>query len=432
MRYLILIVAIVGWLGVMAPAAQACSCIAPGPPCDSYGTAAAVFVGTAMNVRRAEPPPEGNVQPINYRRVFKFSVDQTYFGVAGTEIEVVTGGGGGDCGYDFRIGERYLVYAHSYENTLATSICSRTRPFTRADEDLEFLGNLSSAPRGATIYGQVLREQMAKNDVSSLPPDVVVNIEGPDVRREIRPDAQGRYRVSGLPPGKFKVKLQLPETLITHLPERELTVADRGCGAVNYHVTDNGRLTGRVIDTEGQPIPRIIVSLIDPASDPKKDFVKLERTDAEGRFNLSAVPAGRYVLGINQYRFDDPNDSTLAYPAVFYPGVVDQPNAEVITLGAGEKRTDLDVRVPLRRPASVVSVQVVWADGSPVANASLTLRDITHREEGVSYGARADEHGRFKINGYVGQKLLIRASSTVDTSHSARGSNRWNVRSRCE
>lgn len=411
MRYVILMAVIVAWLGVMAPAAQACRCVTPGPPCDSYGTASAVFVGTATSVRRAEPAPEGSVQPLNYSRVFKFSVDQAYLGVAGTEIEVVTGSGGGDCGYDFNIGERYLVYAYLYQNTLSASICSRTRPFTQANEDLAFLGNLSSAARGATIYGQVIREQMAKNEVPSLPSDVVVAIEGPDVRREIRPDAQGRYRVSGLPPGKFKVTLQLPETLFAHLPERELTVADRGCGAVTYHVTDNGRLTGRVFDAEGQPIPRIMISLIDPASDPKKDSIKLERTDEEGRFNLSAVPPGRYLIAVNHYRFGDPNDPTLAYPAVFYPGVVDQPNAEVITLAAGEKRTGLDVRVPLRRPASIVSGQVVWADGSPVANASLSLRDITHRESGVSYGAQADENGRFTINGYVGQKLLINASS---------------------
>jgi hypothetical protein len=36
--------------------------------------------------------------------------------VGGTEVEVVTVNGGGDCGYDFTIGERYLVYAHVYNN----------------------------------------------------------------------------------------------------------------------------------------------------------------------------------------------------------------------------------------------------------------------------------------------------------------------------
>lgn len=411
MRHFFIVVAVLVWLGLVSTDAQACSCFGPGTPCESYGAASAVFAGTAISVRRAEEPKPGPVQPINYQRIFKFSVDQPYLGVAGTEVEITTGSGGGDCGYDFRIGERYLVYAHLYQNRLHTGICTRTKPFAAAGEDLAFLGNLSSAPAGATISGRVVRENPSKNGAASFPPDVVVVIEGSNTRREIRPDAQGNYRLTGLPPGKFKVTLQLPETLITSRPEQEITVADRGCATIPYYVTDNGRLSGKVVDAEGQPVSGIMLSLIDPSADLKQDPVKLDRTDADGRFNLSAIPAGRYLLAINHQRFPDPNDSTLAYPPVFYPGVVDQPNAEVITIGAGEKLRELDVRIPLRRAASVVSVQVVWADGSPVAKALLSLKDVTDNDSGFSSGAQADDEGRFTINGYVGQKLLIEARS---------------------
>lgn len=410
MRYLIVVMAVVGWLTVTSSVAQACSCMAPGTPCESYGTANAVFVGTAVSVRDVERPKPENVETWHDQRVYKFSVEQSYLGVSSTEVEISTGFGGGDCGYQFKIGERYLVYAHSYQNRLSTSICSRTKSFASANEDLAFLGNLSSAAAGASIYGEVVYGRR-KGNSASLPSDVLVKIEGGNVSREVRPDAEGRYRVSGLPPGKFKVTLQIPETLSVHRPEREIAVADRGCAAVTYYVSDNGRLSGRVVDAAGQPIPRILISIIDPASDPKKDYVTLERTDADGRFSLSSIPAGRYLIAVNHQRFPDPNDATLAYPPVFYPGVVDQPRAEVITLGVGEKLTGLDVRVPLRRPVSVVSGQVVWADGSPVAKASLTLKDVTDVEAAIGYGIQADEQGRFTINGYVGQKLTVEGSS---------------------
>ncbi len=410
MRCLIVVMAVAGWLVVMSPVTQACSCFAPGTPCESYGTASAVFVGIAVSVREMEQPKPEDRDEWFFRRSFRFSVEQSYLGVDGTEVEILTGGGGGDCGYRFQIGERYLIYAHNYKNRLTTSICTRTKSFASASEDLAFLGNLSSAARGATIYGQVVYPRAQKGD-SPFPSDIVLSIEGANVQREVHPDAQGRYRVSGLPPGRYKLSLKLPDTLTTQRPEQEFTVADRGCATVTYYVTDNGRLSGRVLDVQGRPIQRILISLIDPASAPRKNYVTLERTDEEGRFNLSSVPPGRYLIAVNYQQFRDPNDTTLAYPSVFYPGVVDQPNAEVITLGLGEKLTGLDIRVPSRRPESILSGQVVWADGTPVANASLTLEDVTEGDATIGHGAQADAQGRFTINGYVGQKLIVEARS---------------------
>lgn len=410
MRCLIVLMVVLGWVGLTASTAQACSCFAPGPPCEAYGSASVVFTGTVVSVRRAEEPKPGPVQPINYIRLFKFSVDQAYLGVQGTEVEVATGSGGGDCGYNFTVGERYLVYANLHENRLGTSICSRTKAFAQANDDLAFLGNLSSAAPGATIQGIVARRQSSKTDSSPLPSDIRVVISGNNIRRVLPLDDEGHFRVRGIPPGKFKVTLKLPETLITERPERELVVSDRGCATAFYPVTDNGRVSGRVLDAQGQPIPKIMISLYDPVLDPKKDTIKVERTDDHGRFNLTAVPPGRYLLAVNNQRFRDPNDPTLAYSTTFYPGVVDQVNAEVITVGVGEKVTGLDIRMPLPRPASVLTIQVVWDDGSPVSKANLSLKDAAG-ESDVSFGAVADEQGRLTITGYVGQQIVIDARS---------------------
>ena len=410
MRYLIVVLSILVWFSVMTPAAQACTCGGPGTPCEAYGSASAVFAGTVISSRELErPKPEDKVS-WHYGRAFKFSVEQSYLGVAGiAEVEVFTGKGGGDCGVPFKVGARYLVYAYGSQDRLRTSICTRTEQFAQADEDLAFLGNLSSAAPGATIYGQIVRADSTQTEMASIISQALVTIESGNVRRQIRPAADGRYRVSGLPPGKFKVTLQLPETLTTHQAEQEIMVADRGCGSAGYLVSDNGRLSGRVLDAEGQPVARIMITLAKPESDPKNVYETMDRTDEEGRFNLSSVPAGRYVIAVNHQRYREATDPTLAYPPVFYPGVVDQPSAGVITLGAGEKVTGLDIRVPLRKPASVVSGQVVWADGTPVANASITVKEFA--EGAAGSGVKADEQGRFTINGYVGRQLIVEARS---------------------
>ena len=408
MRKLILLIGSLAMLGLVTPVANACTCIGPRTPCEAYGTAAAVFVGTAIRSGKAEPLKDKS-EPYGAPIVVKFAVEQSYLGVEGTEIEVFTGFGGGDCGYEFKIGERYLVYAYRDHIRLITGICTRTRPFGKATEDLAFLGNLSSATAGATIQGQVVRAGAPKNDSSPIYSEILVLVEGDKVRQELRPDTSGDFRISGLPPGKYKVTLKLPKELTVHQPEQEISVADRGCGSVNYYITENGQVSGRVFDAEGQPIPEIRISLGDPDSDLKTNPFYATRTDKEGRFNFSPVRAGRYLIAVNYSQYSDPNDPTIAYPPAFYPGVADKPQAEVITVGVGEKLTDLNIRMPARRPAGVINGQVVKPDGSPVPSAALMVVDITEGVPRILLGIKVDEEGRFTIRGFTGQTFAVKA-----------------------
>ena len=416
MRHLVLSLGFVVLLGAAYQTAKACTCAGSGSPCDSYGSAAAVFVGTVVSVREKERPKDVAAARRDEdaglsdwgSTFYKFSVEQPYLGVAGTEVEILTGSG--TCGYRFTIGQRYLVYAYQSKTNLTTNICTRTKPFNQADEDLAFLGTLTSAAPGATIHGRVARYEL-KKEVGISGPDVSIAIEGEE-NKETRPDSEGNFRVSGLRPGKYKVKLRLPDALTTYQAEKELTVADRGCASQVWYVTDNGQVTGRVVDVEGQPVARILVTLVKPDGDPRAlDDVWLERTDDEGRFQFSAVARGRYVIAVNFNRFPDPTDPTNAYPPSFYPGVLDQAQAEVITLSLGEKVTDRLIRMPSKRPSSVVNGQVVWQDGTPVSAAQLLVTDITYGVKPMSHGVQADEQGRCSINGYVGQKLLFYARS---------------------
>ena len=405
---------------IATPIANACTCGGNGSPCESFGTATAVFVGTPIATRTEQPKPEKR-EDYFAPRTFKFSVEQAYLGVTGTEIEVSTGFGGGDCGYSFELGQRYLVYAYRYESgQLGTSICTSTKPFSKARDDLAFLGNLSSAAPGATIHGHVAYNQ--SDNGSSLGPDVSIVIEGENVRREVRLDAEGKYRVSGLQPGKFKVILKIPDTLTTYQTEHEVSVVDRGCAAMSYYVKDNGRISGSVVDYEGRRVPKVMLALIQPNSDPKKEYVDLASTDDQGVFNFSGIPPGRYLIAANFRRFPEPGDPTLAYPPVYYPSVVDQPSAEVITLKVGEKLSDYEIRLPPRRPASVLAVQIVWEDGTP-APALVVVKDVTEHKESevMGHGFSADEQGKFTLYGYVGQKLILEGQLShryVGTSNS--------------
>lgn len=412
MRSVVLLLGIVIVVLLASPAANACSCAGNSPPCESFGTASAVFAGTVIGERVNERPKQTDRNEVELDwtpRAVKFSVEQAFSGVTGTEIEVFTGQGGGDCGVGFRTGQRYLVYAYRYQDKLTTSICTRTRLFSQAAEDLAFLGTLSSARPGVTIYGGVSFEDGKKDE--PLSPDILITIEGESQRKEVRPDAEGRYRVSGLPPGKYKVTIRLPDALTTYRNEEEITVTDRGCAAVGWYVTNNGRVSGRVVNPDGEPVAGILVGLVDPGGTPKENHVKLDRTDAEGNFKFSAVPRGRYLIAVNHTRFPEQGDPTRSYPPTFYPGVIDKEQAQPITVGAGEKLNDLVVRVPAKQPPSVVKVSVVWSDGSPVAKAYLSIADVTQGEVNITQSVETDAQGQATIDGYVGQKLVISARS---------------------
>src|SRR5688572_17187304 len=205
-RILVLALVFAWFAAVGAENANACSCAGGGGPCESYGGAAAVFVGTVVGHREHRVSKEvARKEDRWYPNAFKFSIEQAYLGVNGSEIEIFTGTGGGDCGYQFKSGQRYLVYAYRYsDGPLTTSICTSTKLFSKATEDLAFLGNLSSAAAGVTIYGQVIQQRRAKEGPKPIDIGVSLTIEGEHERREVPLDEEGKYRVSGLRPGKLK------------------------------------------------------------------------------------------------------------------------------------------------------------------------------------------------------------------------------------
>ncbi|WP_344651971.1 hypothetical protein [Cryptosporangium japonicum] len=99
--------------------AQACDCV-PLTPAEARSEASTVFVGTAT--QRVGHPDEGSPDPVTYR----FTVERVLKGEAGPTLSVRTNNSADACGVDFRIGDRYEVYALDADGTPFATRCGGT------------------------------------------------------------------------------------------------------------------------------------------------------------------------------------------------------------------------------------------------------------------------------------------------------------------
>ncbi|HEV2883413.1 MAG TPA: carboxypeptidase regulatory-like domain-containing protein [Pyrinomonadaceae bacterium] len=416
--------------------AFACGCEKPGPPCKAFGEASVVFIGTVKDVtegaRKQKPDGEVDFTP----RRFKFSVEENFSGIATKEAEVGTGLGADDCGYPFVKGASYLVYAYRDEkdDRLHTSSCTRTKRVANAGEDLQYLRALASAPRTVTISGKVQRHlSYAGNYAQPYVPmeGALLSVEGGEQTKDVRTDVSGSFEVTGLKPGSLKLKLHLPDELTAYRSQRVLKFESGGCASEVFYVGDNGRISGRVLDAEGNPVSGLGVVMLPLTGWASNWYAK---TDQEGRYKASSLPAGQYMVGINvrglprsvhsaelPRDFLCPNCFTIVsnlradeqaspYPRMFYPGVFQTAKAERLLLSPGQELRDVDFRLPPRPGEGIVKGRVVRADGTPAAGAQVSYRDVTYEDLiTIGYGVRANAQGEFSFKAYRGGRYVVEA-----------------------
>ncbi|HEX7317914.1 MAG TPA: carboxypeptidase-like regulatory domain-containing protein [Pyrinomonadaceae bacterium] len=417
-----------------AARAEACSCVGPDSACAAFGNASAVFVGTVSEVvvkpRNEEERAKGWGKPLA-----RFIVGETFAGIEDAEVWV-EGGSGADCVYEFAKGRRYLVYArHTKEGALSAFLCSRTAPAEEAAGDIEFLRALVQQPSGATIWGRVGRvaEGWDEGRTRKVVPveGVRVTVAGPGGSRDAHIDAEGRYKLTGLAPGRYVVTLELREGLTTRQPERRVEAAERGCAAADFVITDNGRISGRVLDAEGRGVRHLPLVLID-ADSKKPDYLNQlwnARTDEQGRYNFTAVPPGRYLFGVRLSKYTASEDPAAEFPRTYYPGVAVASEAEVIELKAGEVLKLRDLRLPPRLAEGVIRVRVVWSDGTPATGAQVLFRETTYVDPGIDQGRPVDNEGQFEIRTRVGSVFKIEATTLVPYAGDPSGTGGTLVRS---
>lgn len=399
--------------------ADACSCMVSGPPCQAYWRSDVIFAGTVTGIasKSVKETFGDNREYWRTMRVVSFAVENTYKGTKNSYVEVLTGAGGGDCGYQFSRGGRYMVYADrdKDDGLLYTGICSRTRTLESAAEDIEYFKNIPAPGTGASITGKVtlstasLKNQDGRLEVKELEGVRIsaVSVSGGGRTFEAVTNSTGRFSMSGVPPGKYKVTADLAEG-VSNYRTSEVELVDRGCAGVDFWASENGQVSGKVVDANGNPVQGVRVDIIpkDEAYS-AKPLGKWGFTQNDGTFQIESLPSGKYLLGLN---LTVSENSDCPVVRAYYPGFADPEQASAIDLGAGQKLKDLVIRMPAPlRPRRTITGTVVWPDGSPAVHAAIGLSNAEGHAYSVGGQKAVDDKGRFTFEVTEGCKYLAYA-----------------------
>ena len=402
-----LLVLAAAFLVITARPADACTCAGRIAVCEAFWKTPVVFEGEVLSIvpvansRGEEYPPE--------RRV-RFAIGKVHRGDIGDTAELMTGAGGGDCGYTFKQGGRYLVYANFYAGKLTAGICSRTRLLADAAEDLEYLKTAVAPSAGGRVFGRATYGRASFNDPEVPAVGYRILLKNEEEERITRTNAAGTFEFDNLAIGKYGIRIVVPDSERSYggspLTGSTVEIVDtRGCAAADFMIVPIGHITMRVVDAEQRPKSQLVLELQDANGKWARRIVGV--SDENGDVTFSPVSPGRYIVGLNTAKVADQKQP---YPTLYYPGVRDPSQAEVVEIQRGGRLQLGTFVLPPPLLARQLTGSVQWPDGRPAAGVHVYVVGVG--TSWITGSGNTDENGRFSIPVYDGITYRVVASIT--------------------
>jgi hypothetical protein len=281
-------------------------------------------------------------------------------------------------------------------------------------------GQSSQSPAGtASLRGRVIA-----SDTGSPVRQAGVLLDRSGLRWTATTDADGRFAVGALPPGRYTIRVTKAGFVtwlfgrepggsmsrVEPIEMRDGQAVDRG----DLRLPRGGVITGRVVDEFGDPVSDMDVralrlSYVQPGH-PRLDAGRTGRTNDLGEYRIFGLPPGRYYIGLGLNVQEGAergaqNTPTLrVVPArsgvapTFHPGTANAGEATPILVEAGGVATGIDVRLQAT-PLAALSGTVTNARGGPASGALVMLNPA--RADGalssVSLMAEPDAAGAFHL-----------------------------------
>ncbi len=389
---------------------NACSCgpLSSAPACELLGHSDVIFRGQVIGIEDVRTPPA--TYAIRFHR---FRVDRAYQGLDPKTTEIlINGDSWTTCRANYSIGREYLMFARSMSDTqgkplLISSICSGSRPAENAAADIAYLESYRKGETQTRIFGKAV--QFMSAFVGRMEPDELIPAAGAavtlrqgDVAWQRITTPSGDYSFDDVPTGEYQVSVQLPGF---HLApqRRKLAIVAGGCAERWLEMRSSTRVSGRVVDRRGAPVPGVEVELVPRNSDgawmDSNSF--FTRSNTEGYFKFEQVPATQYLLG-HSIRHDRPSYYSPR-SRVYFPGVSARAAAQPIQILPEQKLDGLLLTLPDPDQPRPITVRISWPDGTPPGPHLLQVSasdGTIHNGPGnaIVYIARGFANRSYKIN----------------------------------
>ncbi len=215
---------------------------------------------------------------------------------------------------------------------------------------------------------------------------------------ETKADSQGRFRFNALAGGDAFVIARTESSAPTTFP-----LGKKRDNVGRLRLVTGETLAGRVLDTDGAPIPNVwVIANTHPAFGPDDPLslpliFRSAKTDADGRFQFAPLSAGKHQLSVSP----SPKESLLRdlpgavpsigkqLPAVFHPA------SQLVTITKGKKPAPITLEAV---PHVAVTAKCIDSAGkaSPMVAFHLVMIDDKKGNNFVAQG-EADQHGILKL-----------------------------------
>ena len=417
MRFLSLLIISAAVLVGLGHTANACSCRGRPTVLEAFDEADDVVILRAISVEK--------VADTTRRRFFDgvssttMIVEKVFKGSLKVNEEIVVGqGGGADCIWTFSeksVGQQFLVYLSRPEKLDHPGLwfvhgCGRSNAVANAADDLLYLENVDKVRGKTRISGTYGGWQNPDLNVEGKR----IKIIGSKKTYETKTNKDGVFEIYGLPPGKYFIEPEAPAgwkidpNWLWHSPsavlnedeEPEMRLAKqvavilepkKHAGIDIVFELDN-HVRGRVIGPKGRPMPDVCVHLLPPLQENSDDF---DCTDNQGRFDISAIPQGEYVLVANQ---DSKLSGSEPFRRVYYPSVTERERAATISISPGQTIDDVDIVIPKLEETISIKGVLRYSDGKPAVEEWVKFKvAATDDKVDGDVNVKTDRMGRFTL-----------------------------------